>query len=193
MHPYFCSVFEEIEKAASIIRQGGIILYPTDTIWGLGCDPKNDAAVEKIIQLKKRDENKSLIVLVNAEQLLNQYVSIIPEICYDLVDLADGPLTIIYPQGKGVSKAILGDDGSIAIRMTKHDFCFKLMQKLRSGLVSTSANFSGQPAPKKFSDISKDIINGVDYVVNLQHDQPASKPSQIIKVGAKGEIKIIRK
>ena len=186
-------MFEEIEKAANVIRQGGIILYPTDTIWGLGCDPKNEAAVEKIIELKKRDENKSLIVLVNGEPLLNQYVSIIPEICYDLIDLAEGPLTIVYPKGRGVSKHILAEDGSIAVRITNHDFCFKLMQKLRSGLVSTSANFSGEPSPKKFSDISPDIINAVDYVVNLYHDQPAGKPSQIVKVGAKGEIKIIRK
>lgn len=186
-------MFEEIEKAATVIRNGGIILYPTDTIWGLGCDPKNDAAVEKIIQLKKREEFKSLIVLVNGEQLLNQYVRIIPEICFDLVDLAESPLTIIYPKGQGVSKHILGEDGSIAIRITNHDFCFKLMQKIKSGLVSTSANFSRQPAPKKFGDISPDIINAVDYVVNLYRDQPGGKPSQIIKVGAKGEIKIIRK
>lgn len=186
-------MFDEIEKAAKVIKEGGVILYPTDTIWGLGCDPKNDMAIEKIMRIKKRSDSTNFIVLVNGEQLLNQYVRIVPEICYDLIDLAESPLTIIYPKGQGVSKYVLADDGSIAIRITSHEFCSKLIQKIRCGLISTSANISGQPHPNKFSDISKEIISSVDYVVNLFHDQVAGKPSQIIKIGSKGEVKIIRK
>lgn len=184
---------DQLEKAAGVIRDGGVILYPTDTIWGLGCDPANEAAVEKIIGIKKRSEAMSFIVLVGSEQQLNQYVEQIPEICYDLIDLAENPLTIIYPKGKKVAKKVLADDGSIAVRMTKNEFCVKLMQRTKTGLVSTSANISGQPFPTGFADISPAILNAVDYVVNLPGNPGPSKPSQIIKVGLKGEVKIIRK
>jgi L-threonylcarbamoyladenylate synthase len=183
----------EIEKATEVIRNGGVILYPTDTIWGLGCDPANEAAVEKIFRIKHRSENSSLVVLVSSEQLLNQYVDIIPEICYDLMDMATSPLTIIYPKGRKVAAKVLGADGSIAVRMTRHEFCSKLMQRTRCGLVSTSANISGQVAPSRFDDISSQIREAVDYVVNLPGDLSTGKASQIIKVGPKGEIKIIRR
>lgn len=184
---------EEVDKAAKVISEGGVILYPTDTIWGLGCDPTNDEAIEKICAIKKRDESKSFIVLVNSEFLLNKYVHTIPEICYDLMDMAENPLTIIYPKGVSVSKKILADDGSIAIRKTSHDFCNALMQRTKSGIVSTSANISGQPFPKQFQDIDPQILKEVDYVVNLHRDQKAGTPSQILKIGLKGELKIIRK
>jgi L-threonylcarbamoyladenylate synthase len=183
----------EIEKASEVIRNGGVILYPTDTIWGLGCDPANEVAVEKIFRIKQRSDNASLIVLVSTEQLLNQYVDLIPEICYDLMDMATSPLTIIYPKGQKVAPKVLADDGSIAVRMTKHEFCSRLMQKTRCGLVSTSANISGQPSPLRFEDISPLVLKAVDYVVNLPGAGAAGKPSQIIKVGPKGEIKIIRR
>ena len=184
---------EEVDKAAKVISEGGVILYPTDTIWGLGCDPTNDKAIEKICAIKKRDESKSFIVLVNSEFLLNKYVHTIPEICYDLMDMAENPLTIIYPKGVSVSKKILADDGSIAIRKTSHDFCNALMQRTKSGIVSTSANISGQAFPKQFQDIDPQILKEVDYVVNLHRDQKAGTPSQILKIGLKGELKIIRK
>lgn len=183
----------EIENAAKVIQDGGVILYPTDTIWGLGCDPMNDKALEKIIQIKQRNDSKNFIILVDGEPLIHQYVVEIPEICYDLIDLAENPLTIIYPKGKRVSKKIIADDGSIAIRITKHEFCAGLIKKMRSGLVSTSANISGKPFPTKFADIPVEIISGVDYVVNLPNQDSVGKPSQIIKVGSKGEINIIRK
>lgn len=183
----------EIEKAAEVIRNGGVILYPTDTIWGLGCDPANEAAVEKIFRIKHRTENASLIVLVSTEQLLNHYVDLIPEICYDLMDMATSPLTIIYPKGRKVAPKVLAADGSIAVRKTDHEFCAKLMQRTRCGLVSTSANISGQPAPSAFEDISPEILEAADYVVNLPGVSSSGKASQIIKVGPKGEIKIIRR
>jgi L-threonylcarbamoyladenylate synthase len=186
-------VKEEVEKAAQVIREGGVILYPTDTIWGLGCDPQNEKAIEKIVAIKKRDESKHFIVLVNSEFLLNKYVDTIPELCYDLMDMAERPITIVYPKGIQVSKKILADDGSIAIRKTSHPFCDALMQKTKCGLISTSANISGQPFAGHFSDIDPQILKEADYVVNLYRDQKAGTPSQIVKIGLKGELKIIRK
>ena len=184
---------EEVEKAAQVIRDGGVILYPTDTIWGLGCDPQNEKAIEKIAAIKKRDESKHFIVLVNTEFLLNKYVETIPELCYDLMDMAERPITIVYPKGIHVSKKILAEDGSIAIRKTAHPFCDALMQKTKCGLISTSANISGEPFAGHFADIDPHILNQADYVVNLYRDQKAGVPSQIVKIGLKGEVKIIRK
>lgn len=183
----------EIEKAFEVIKLGGVILYPTDTIWGLGCDPNNDKAIEKINQIKKRDASKHFIILVDSERLLNRYVKEIPEVCFDLIDYAVKPLTIVYPNGQYVSKKIMGNDGSIGIRLTKDEFCKKLIQRLKTGIVSTSANISNTPSPKTFKDISSDIINQVDYVVNLPLAQKNVNPSQIIKISEKSEVTIIRK
>ncbi|MBK7130686.1 MAG: threonylcarbamoyl-AMP synthase [Crocinitomicaceae bacterium] len=183
----------EIDQAAKIISQGGVILYPTDTIWGLGCDPQNTAAIEKICQIKKRSESQHFIVLVNSDYLLNKYTDTIPEICYDLMDMTESPLTIIYPKGKNVSSKILAEDGSIGIRMVNQSFCTALMNKTRTGLVSTSANISGKPFPASYHDIDPEILKAVDYTVNVMHDQAPSKPSRIIKINMNGEFKIIRK
>ncbi len=190
---YFCIVEKEIKKAVETVKSGGLILYPTDTIWGLGCDPNNDKAIEKINQIKQRTDAKNFIILVDSERLLNRYVKEIPEVCYDLIDYAVKPLTIVYPKGQYVSKKVLADDGSIGIRLTKDEFCKQLIQKLKSGIVSTSANISGTPSPKDFKDISPEIINQVDYVVNLPLAQKDASPSQIIKITEKSEITIIRK
>ena len=186
-------MLNEIENAAKVIKEGGVILYPTDTIWGLGCDPTNEIALKKIISIKQRDDSKQFIVLVANEQQLNKYVKEIPEISYELIDLATNPLTIVYPTGQYVANGILADDKSIAIRLTTHEFCVKLMQKIKSGLVSTSANISAKPSPKQFSDIDPEILKAVDYVVNLEKNRISDKPSQIIKIGLKGEFQIIRK
>lgn len=185
----------EITKAAEVVRNGGIILYPTDTIWGIGCDPSNEEAVKKIFQLKQREDAKSVLILVSTEVLLSRYAKEIPEVCYDLIDYADKPLTIIYPQGQYVAKQVLAEDGSLGIRMTKNKFCSELMRQTRCGLVSTSANIAGQPSPTSFSEISKEIIEGVDYVVNLKDEeiQGTASPSQIIKIEADGTFKLIRK
>ncbi|MEX1001178.1 MAG: L-threonylcarbamoyladenylate synthase [Crocinitomicaceae bacterium] len=184
---------EEIEKAAEIVRNGGVILYPTDTVWGLGCDPANDKAVEKLIAIKNRPAEKSLIILVPDEALLQRYVKEIPEVCYDLIDYATSPLTIIYPQAQHLSPLIPAEDNSIGIRLTKDEFCVKLMKKLRSGIVSTSANLSNSPTPLSFHEISEEIKHNVDYVVPLTNHKGTTKPSQIIKIGANSEVQIIRK
>lgn len=184
---------EEVQKAADIIKNGGVILYPTDTIWGLGCDPKNEAAIEKIRKIKNRPLEKSLIMLVHNEQLLTRYVKEIPEVCFDLIDCATKPLTIIYPKGQYVSDKVLGPDQSIAIRLTKDDFCTQLISKLKHGLISTSANISNEPNPSNFNDISESIKEQVDYVVNLPDRSTTNIASQIIKIEANSEIQIIRK
>ena len=183
---------EEIQNAFETIKNGGIILYPTDTIWGIGCDPKNEEALEKINQLKKRSD-KNFIVLVESERLLNRYAKIIPEVCYDLIDFAEKPLTIIYPKGQFVAKQVLAQDGSIGVRVVKDKFCSTLIQKLKSGITSTSANVSGEKSPIKFEDISDTIKNGVDYIVNLPLENKNPIPSQIIKIGENSEVTIIRK
>ncbi|MGV6862696.1 MAG: L-threonylcarbamoyladenylate synthase [Putridiphycobacter sp.] len=183
----------QINKALEVLKEGGVILYPTDTIWGLGCDPKNESAIKKIKAIKKRSEGKNFIILVDSERLLNRYVKEIPEVCYDLIDYANRPLTIVYPQGQHVSKLVMAEDNSIAIRLTKNEFCKKLIQQFKSGIVSTSANISGQDSPKKFSDIPEDILKQVDYVVDLPLSNPNTEPSQIIKISHKSEVTIIRK
>jgi len=185
-------VREEIQKAFEVIKEGGIILYPTDTIWGIGCDPKNEVALEKINQLKKRND-KNFIILVESERLLNRYAKVIPEVCYDLIDFAEKPLTIIYPKGQFVAKQVLADDGSIGVRVVKDKFCSTLIQKLKSGIISTSANVSGEKSPLKFEDISDTIKNGVDYIVNLPLANKTPQPSQIIKIGEDSQVTIIRK
>ncbi len=191
---YFCTVKNSIEEALSIIKKGGVILYPTDTIWGLGCDPNNELAISKINEIKKRQSGKNFLLLVNSERLLNFHVPNIPEVCYDLIDYAIQPLTIIYPKGKNVHQSILADDGSIGIRMIKEPvFLNTLLSKLKHGLVSTSANISGEKFPETFDDISDDIKNKVDFIVDKDIEIKKSKPSQIIKIGENSEVTIIRK
>jgi L-threonylcarbamoyladenylate synthase len=183
----------EIENAAEAIKKGGVILYPTDTIWGFGCDPNNETAVLKLIDIKKRDRSKSLIILVNSEAMLQRYAKIIPDVCFDLIDCATAPLTIVYPKGQFVAKEILAADGSIAIRLTKDPFCCQLMQKIKSGIVSTSANISGQPYQGDPTKMDKAMLDQIDYIVKLPLVNKNQKPSQIIKIGENSEITIIRK
>ncbi|MFT5819987.1 MAG: L-threonylcarbamoyladenylate synthase [Crocinitomix sp.] len=184
---------EEVQKALEVIRNGGVILYPTDTIWGLGCDPNNEAALEKLMNIKKRSSNKSLIILVNNEGLLQRYVKEIPDVCYDLIDYSERPLTIVYPNGQYVSEKVLGPNKSIAIRVTKDAFCIQLIQKLKHGLVSTSANISNESYQNDIDKLPADIKNNVDYIVNLPLKNDKQPPSQIIRIGADSEVTIIRK
>jgi L-threonylcarbamoyladenylate synthase len=186
-------VKEEIEKALEAIKNGGVILYPTDTIWGLGCDPKDEEALAKINTIKNRPDNKNFIVLVDSERLLSRYVKVMPEVCYDLIDFADKPLTIIYPGGRYVSDSVLAEDKSIGIRVVKDEFCQKLIQKFKSGIISTSANISGEPNPTNFKEISEKIKEQVDYIVDLPIQKTTSRASQIIKISEKSEVTIIRK
>jgi L-threonylcarbamoyladenylate synthase len=184
---------EEVNKSAAILRKGGIILYPTDTVWGLGCDATNEEAVQKIFRIKKRSEAKSMIVLVGEAHQVDFYAAV-PAVAKDLVEFAEKPLTIIYPKAKGLAKSLVAEDGSVGIRVVKDEFCQHLIHFLHRPLVSTSANISGEPAPANFSEISDEIKDNVDYVVNLrQHETQKSTPSQIIKLGMDGTIEIIRK
>jgi L-threonylcarbamoyladenylate synthase len=185
---------EDIKESLKTLRQGGIILYPTDTIWGLGCDPTNEAAVNKIYKIKSRDENKSLIILVDGLSMIERYVEDCPEIVFELAGVSDSPLTIIYPKGKNLAEGVCGKDNSIAIRICHDEFCSQLISRFHKPIVSTSANLSGSPSPGNFSEVEKTLIDTVDFVVNYhQNDRSKSFASPVIKVNHDGTIKIIRK
>jgi L-threonylcarbamoyladenylate synthase len=185
---------EDIKESLVVLKKGGIILYPTDTIWGLGCDATNPSAVDKIFRIKSRNESKSLLVLVHGIQMLERYVNDIPEIAYELIDVSDGPLTLIYPSGKNLAPGVCNEDGSVGIRVCHDEFCSELINRFRKPIVSTSANFSGKPSPENFGDIESRVIEAVDYVVNYrQDDRQKFKPSPVIKLEKNGTIQIIRK
>ena len=184
---------EDIQKALETLRNGGIILYPTDTIWGIGCDATNADAVKKIYDIKKRNDTKSMLILVDAPNRINQYIREIPEIAWELIDVADKPITIIYPGARNLAANLIAEDGSIGIRIVNDEFCKKLISQFKKPIVSTSANMSEKAAPSFFDEISNEIINGVDYVVSWrQKDHKKSTASSIIKLGIKGDVKIIR-
>jgi L-threonylcarbamoyladenylate synthase len=185
---------EEISKSLEVLKSGGTILYPTDTIWGIGCDATNEEAVKKVFEIKKRAESKSLIVLLDAPGKLNKYVKEVPSQAWDLIEYSEKPLTIVYPGAVNFAKNIIGTDGTIAIRIVKNDFCIELLRKFGKPLVSTSANISGEDAPLSFNDIDQIILSQVDYVVNLPHEKnKTGKPSAIIKIETNGVIKFLRK
>lgn len=184
----------EIEKALEVLRNGGVILYPTDTIWGLGCDATNEAAAAKINEIKGRSEDKSFIVLLDSEARLPSYVSEIPDVAYDLIEYAEKPLTLIFPGAKNLASNVINTDGSIGIRVVKHDFCSQLVQRLRKPITSTSANKSGAPSPAFFGEISREIIDAVDYVVDWEQELTVRKqPSTIMKLAPGGQFSFIRK
>jgi L-threonylcarbamoyladenylate synthase len=185
---------DDLKSALSTLKAGGVILYPTDTIWGIGCDATNAEAVAKVYKIKQRSDSKSLILLIDNVNRIKQYVLTVPEIAYELIDVTDTPLTIIYPGGKNLPQNLLAEDGSIGIRVCTDDFCRNLIFRFRKPIVSTSANISGQSSPADFNDISKELISSVDYVVNYkQDDVEKHKPSSIIKIETDESIKIIRK
>ena len=184
---------EEIQKAYEIIKEGGIILYPTDTVWGIGCDATNPEAVAKIYKLKKRAETQSMICLMNGEKMMYNVFKDIPEVAWQIIDLSEKPTTLILDKPRNVAANLIASDSTLGIRIVKEPFCFKLMEKMKKPLVSTSANISGKPTPIAFKDISSEIINGVDYVVNLPRDKIGGKPSTIIKITNDSQVKVIRK
>lgn len=184
---------DDIDQATEVMRRGGIILYPTDTVWGIGCDATNAEAVAKIFALKQRAEAKSMLVLVDDIPALERIIKTVPEVAYDIVELSDSPITIIYDEAMGVAPALIAEDGSLGVRVTREAFSSALCRAMRRPIVSTSANVSGDPSPAVFAGISQAIIDGVDYVVRYrQSDNTRSKPSQIIKLGVDGQVKIIR-
>lgn len=184
---------EDLKEAVSILKEGGIILYPTDTVWGIGCDARRPEAVEKIFKLKERADSKSMLVLVSSEGMLQLSVKSVPEIAWQLIDVAVNPMTIIYDNPIGVAENLKAEDGSLGIRITSEKFSRALCERLKGPIVSTSANKSGKPTPLTFSEISSDIKNGVDYVCRFrQKEKASSRPSNIIKITRENIVKVIR-
>lgn len=185
---------EEINKALEVLKAGGVILYPTDTIWGLGCDATNEEAVDKVLKIKNRPAEKSLIVLLDTDNKLQSYVSEVPDVAYDLIEYAENPLTIIFSGAKNLAKNVINADGSVGIRVAKHDFCTPLIQRFRKPIVSTSANLSGEPSPKNFDEINEQIKDAVDYIVDFEQENKSNKkPSTIMKLSPGGQFEFIRK
>lgn len=182
----------ELIGCLKVLQSNGVILLPTDTIWGLGCDATNQVAVNKVFDLKKRDKQKPLVVLLYDENKLFDYVKDVPDIAFDLIDLSDHPLTIIYPNAKNLVDGVVADDGSVAIRICKSDACADLLKKFRKPIVATSANLSDEKAPADFDDISPELTENVDFIYNSEYRNTIRKPSQMIKINNDGTFKIIR-
>ncbi|WHF52965.1 L-threonylcarbamoyladenylate synthase [Chryseobacterium gotjawalense] len=181
-----------MEQLIETLKSGGTILYPTDTIWGIGCDATNPEAINKIFEIKKREKNKSMIILVESAKRLEDLVDV-PEMAWEIMDLSEKPVTLIYDDPKGLPKEILAEDGSIGIRLVNDLFLKKIITKLNKPLVSTSANFSGQKSPMKFSDISQEIIDSVDFVAEENHDKVSEySGSSVIRIWNDGRIKVLR-
>lgn len=183
----------EINKALHVLENGGVIIYPTETIWGIGCDATNQKAVDRIYKIKQRTDAKSMLILLDTENRLPSYVEQVPELAWDLIEMADKPLTIIYPMGKNLASNLLADDGSIGIRITSNQFCKNLIYRFRKPIVSTSANISGHPGPVSFIDISDTLLSQVDFVVSEEFaSKNTGKASGIIKLDMDGTVKVIR-
>jgi L-threonylcarbamoyladenylate synthase len=186
----------DIKNAVEVMRKGGVILYPTDTVWGIGCDATNADAVKRIYQIKQRSDHKAMITLVADLAALERTVEKVPDVAYELIECTDRPLTIVYDRGVGVTPELMGEDKTLAVRLTREKFSSALCRALRKPLVSTSANISGQPTPKSFAQISQEIRNAVDYVCTSRRDEPVdtnAKPSMVMRLSDDGLFKILRK
>lgn len=190
MSKEYTEVKQELIEA---LQNGETILYPTDTIWGLGCDATNEQACQKVLEIKNRPSEKSFIVLMDSIQMLEKYVPEFHAICYDLIDFSTAPLTIIYPSAKNLAPAAVANNGSIAIRIPKDKTCLELIKKLKRPLVSTSANFSGEKSPEKYVDINIGIKKSVDNILIQRKEEAMRHPSQIIKIDLDGSVQVIRK
>ena len=189
---------EDIKNAVEVLRKGGVILYPTDTVWGIGCDATNAEAVKRVYDIKQRDDSKALICLVDSDARMQRYVRNVPDVAWQLIDsLKEGdvkPTTIILDGAINLAPSLIAEDGSIGLRVTRENISHELCYRFERAVVSTSANISGEPSPACFDEISEEIKQGVDYIMrSRQNDLSKSKPSQIIKLGLDGQIKIIRK
>jgi L-threonylcarbamoyladenylate synthase len=184
---------DDIRRALAVLNQGGTLLYPTDTVWGVGCDATNYQAVDKIYRLKQRIESKSLIILLSSFESLATYVRKIPDITYDLLRSIENPVTVIYSNARNLAPNVIAGDGTIGIRIVKERFCYELINRFGKPIVSTSANISGEPAPSTYSQVSEEVRTGVDYCVNYRQNVfTQSKPSTIIRLFENGEYKMIR-
>lgn len=186
---------EDIRQAVDVLKRGGVILYPTDTVWGIGCDATNSAAVRRVFDIKRRADGKALITIVDSTDALCRVVENVPEVAFELIDVAVDPVTIVYDKGVGVAPELPAPDGSLAVRITREPFSSRLCRAFRRPLVSTSANISGQPTPTAFSEISSEVISAVDYVCNSRRAEHrmAVRPSMVIKISDNGVFKILRK
>ena len=184
---------KDIQKAVEVLKNGGVILYPTDTIWGLGCDATNEQAVQRIYEIKKRSNTKSMLILVDDTSRLKEY-AYVPSMAWELIRVSNRPLTIIYPGARNLAKNLISEDGTIGVRVVRDEFCRDLIRALGRPIVSTSANISGRPSPANFSEISDEIKNAVDYIVHWrQNDTRRARPSSVIKLGKNNEVIVIRK
>lgn len=183
----------DIENAVKVLRQGGIILYPTDTIWGIGCDATNPQAVEKVYKIKQREDSKALICLVDSDSRIQRYVRDVPDVAWDIMELATKPTTVILDGATGLAPNLYAEDGSVGIRITREEFSKQLCYRFQKPIVSTSANISGEPSARTFKEISQEIIDSVDYVCSFRRgDKTKTQPSSIIKLSKNGEVEIIR-
>ena len=185
---------EDIKNAVEVMRKGGVILYPTDTVWGIGCDATNEEAVAKVYKIKQRDDSKALICLVDSDARLQRYVRNVPNVAWDIFDLATKPTTIILDGAVNLAPNLIADDGSIAMRITQEEFSKELCYRFQKAIVSTSANISGQPAAQNFQDIAPELLEAVDYVCySRRQEKKPHTPSSIIKLTENGEVTVIRK
>jgi len=182
----------EVHNAFEAIKAGGIILYPTDTVWGIGCDASNPEAVKKIYDLKMRSEAKSMIVLMNSDRMMYNVFKEVPETAWQILDLSEKPTTLVLDNPKNVAPSLIAPDNTLGVRLVKEPFCYKLMERMKKPLVSTSANISGMPTPSSYKEIDHHILDGVDYIVNLHREKIAATPSAIIKLGNDMTVKVIR-
>jgi L-threonylcarbamoyladenylate synthase len=182
----------EIKNSLEILKGGKVILYPTDTVWGLGCDATDAETVKKIFKIKQRDESKSLVILVDSIKMLQHYIPSIPNQVYEVLRTSSKPTSIIYDKPIGLANNVIASDNTVAIRIVQHEFCQKLIKQFGKPIVSTSANISGMPTPTSFKEINKSILDAVDYVVNLQQNSVADSPSRILKITDSGELQVIR-
>lgn len=184
---------DDIKKAVEVMKKGGVILYPTDTVWGIGCDATNADAVAKVYAIKHRDDSKALICLVDSDAIIQRYVRNVPEVAWDLLELAEKPTTVILDNAVNLAPNLIAEDGSIAMRITRESFSKELCYRFQKPIVSTSANISGEPAAQNYCDISEELINAVDYVCwSRRQEHKPHTPSSIIKLSENGEVKIIR-
>lgn len=184
---------DEIKKAVDVMRQGGVILYPTDTVWGIGCDATNPEAVRKVYEIKRRPDSKALICLVDSDARLSRYVRNVADVTWDMIELAEKPLTVIFDKVVGLAPNLMAEDGSVGMRITREDFSKELCFRFQKPIVSTSANISGEPTARTFDEISDDIKNAVDYVVRYnQRCKEKHQPSSIVKIDSSGKFQIIR-
>ncbi|MBQ4021818.1 MAG: threonylcarbamoyl-AMP synthase [Bacteroidales bacterium] len=184
---------QEVDAAVKVLKEGGVILYPTDTVWGIGCDAADKDAVARVFEIKQRSDAKSLITLVADADMIGRYVKVIPQMAIELIEVNDKPMTIIYPGAMGLAENVVAEDGSVGIRIPQSEFCRQLCRRFAGAIVSTSANISGEDAPASFEDINAAILDEVDHIVDPCYEEGATGvSSQIIKVGLDGEVKVIR-